>query len=99
MPSMEEGRITSPPTGRSVDAPTWREALLEAFAAVDAAYERRAEVVIAAHDAGLSIRTIAEVVGTSATSVHRIIGTRSSRVDAATILDSPAAALRREGSA
>lgn len=87
------------PGPTTAPAPTWREALLAAFAGVDTAYARRAEVVKAAHDAGLSLRAIADVVGISAAGVHRIVGKMGSQPNAAALLDTPAALGDQQGRA
>ena len=60
--------------GEGMDGMTWREALNAAQRGIDEAHERRAEVFRAAHDAGLSLRQIADAVGSSAPTVQRIIG-------------------------
>ena len=53
---------------------TWRVELYAAHRDVAKAYARRREVFRAAHDAGLSLRQIADAAGMSFSTVHRIVG-------------------------
>jgi hypothetical protein len=73
-----------------VTAGTWREALLDAHAGVAKAYAHRQQVFIGAHDAGLSLRAIGEVVNLSPAGVAKIVGPEKESPNAAAILDSPA---------
>jgi hypothetical protein len=72
--------------------PTWREALIDAFEGVGAAYDRRRRIAQAAFDAGLTFRQIGEAVGMSAAGVQKIIG-RQRNGD----LDAPAFQSRATG--
>jgi DNA-directed RNA polymerase specialized sigma24 family protein len=65
--------------------PTWRAALGDAHARIADAYETRARMFKAAHDAGLSYREIGEATGLSAAAVGKIIGKQGRAT-----LDSPA---------
>lgn len=54
--------------------PTWRAALGDAHARIADAYEKRARMFRAAHNAGLSYREIGEATGLSAAAVGKILG-------------------------
>jgi DNA-directed RNA polymerase specialized sigma24 family protein len=69
--------------------PSWREALTDAQAGIENAYDRRRRVFQAAFDAGLTLAEIAGVVGLSAQGVHKIIGKQRGPGDGS-LLDSPA---------
>ena len=66
---------------------TWREAIAEAQQGTTNAYEHRRNVFIAAHEAGLSYRQIADAAGITAQGVFKAVGgkqTRASLDDLAT---------------
>lgn len=67
---------------------TWRERIRAAADGVDTAYAFRCAEFTRAHDAGLSMRQIAEAAGLTASSVHKIIGNRgSNRVSLDEVVD------------
>lgn len=76
----------------SADAQTWRAALAASFGDVDRAVEARRRMLVAALDAGLSLRAIADVTGVSFNTIYRWAGNRGRRNGAA-MVDAPVAAL------
>ena len=70
---------------------SWEAALKAASTDVVRAEQDRARVFRAANEAGVSMRTIAKVVGSSAATVHRIIGLKA-RPDQDALLKSKASA-------
>jgi transposase-like protein len=68
---------------------TWRDELNEAFAAVDVAVEQRRRVIVAALEAGASLRAIADVTDDSFNTIYRWSGGRRGRRTGKEALDSP----------